>query len=179
MSFMFLIHFIKSIKNLLISLKKNFYTYLADSYLRNRMIDEFKQLVKVQINYYPDEKKDMLKVQRFLINNIDGIINQKHPFYKCPYSMEGHFSNKYAKYMTSRPHAYSENGLENINQLLTMKANNNKLTEEIYYNFKHGKSTYKQLNLEKVITNFRLQANQDIDETLRYYKLDYILSNRI
>ena len=82
---MFLIHFIKSIKNLLISLKKNFYTYLADSYLRNRMIDEFKQLVKVQINYYPDEKKDMLKVQRFLINNIDGIINQKHPLYKCPY----------------------------------------------------------------------------------------------
>ena len=179
MSFMFLIHFIKSIKNLLISLKKNFYTSLADSYLRNRMIDEFKQLVKVQINYYPDEKKDMLKVQRFLINNIDGIINQKHPFYKCPYSMEGHFSNKYAKYMTSRPHAYSENGLENITQLLTMKANNIKLTEEIYYNFKHGKSTYKQLNLEKVITNFRLQANQDIDETLRYYKLDYILSNRI
>ena len=175
--------------------KDSFMTSLADSYLRNRMINEFKQLVKVQINEYPEEKKDMLKVQRFLINNIDGIINQKHPLYKCPCSMEGHISNKYAKFMTSRPHAYSEDGLENITQLLTMKANNIKLTEEIYYNFKHGKSTYKQLNLEKVITNFRLQSNQDIDETLKYYKhydidnnefnlydnykLDYILSKRI
>lgn len=175
--------------------KDPFMTSLADSYLRNRMIDEFKQLVKVQINEYPEEKKDMLKVQKFLIYNIDGIINQKHPLYKCSCSMEGHISNKYAKFMTSRPHAYSEYGLENITQLLTMKANNIKLTEEIYYNFKHGKSTYKQLNLEKVITSFRLQANQDIDETLKYYKhydidnnefneydnykLDYILSKKI
>ena len=53
--------------------------------------------------------------------------------------MEGHISNKYAKFITSRPHAYSENGLENITQLLTMKANNVKLTEEIYYKFKTEK----------------------------------------
>ena len=46
--------------------------------------------------------------------------------------MEGHISNKYAKFITSRPHSYSIDGLENIVQLLTMKANNIKLTEEIY-----------------------------------------------
>ena len=66
--------------------------------------------------------------------------------------MEGHISNKYAKFITSRPHAYSENGLENITQLLTMKANNVKLTEEIYYKFKTGESVYKKLNLEKFIS---------------------------
>lgn len=60
----------------------------------------------------------MIKVQNFLINNIEGIINQHHPLYKCPCSMEGHISNKYAKFITSRPHSYSEDGLENVVQLL-------------------------------------------------------------
>ena len=170
-------------------------TSIADSYLRNKMIDEFKLLVNSQIEQYPDQRKDMIKVQNFLIDNIEGIINQHHPLYKCPCSMEGHISNKYAKFITSRPHSYSENGLENIVQLLTMKANKIKLTEEIYYHFKTGISTYKQLNLQKYITNFRNQANRLINPNNKYniehyvdnynfglkdnYRLDYFLSKRI
>ena len=170
-------------------------TSIADSYLRNRMIDEFKLLVNVQIDKYPDQKKDMIKVQNFLIQNIDGIINQNHPMYKCPCSMEGHISNKYAKFITSRPHSYSEDGLENIVQLLTMKANKIKLTEEIYCNFKSGISTYKKLNLEKYINNFRNQANKLINPNNKYniehyvdnsnfnlkdnYRLDFYLSKRL
>ena len=170
-------------------------TSIADSYLRNRMIDEFKLLVKVQIEKYPEQKNDMIKTQKFLIENIEGIINQRHPLYKCPCSMEGHISNKYAKFITSRPHSYSEDGLENIVQLLTMKANNIKLTEEIYHQFKTGKSTYKKLNLEKFITNFRNQSNEVINNNFKYniehtidntnfnlqdnYRLNYFLSKRI
>ena len=169
-------------------------TSIADSYLRNKMIDEFKMLVNVQIEKYPEQKKDMIKVQNFLIDNIEGIINQKHPLYKCPCSMEGHISNKYAKFITSRPHSYSEDGLENIVQLLTMKANKIKLTEEIYSNFKSGISTYKHLNLEKCINNFRNQAKKLTDSNYKYnieyhidnhnfslkdnYRLDYFLSKR-
>lgn len=174
--------------------KEPIITSIADSYLRNKMIDEFKLLVSVQIEKYPEQKRDMIKVQNFLIDNIEGIINQKHPLYKCPCSMEGHISNKYAKFITSRPHSYSEDGLENIAQLLTMKANKIKLTEEIYSNFKSGISTYKQLNLEKYINNFRNQANKLIDSNNKYnieyhvdnnnfslkdnYRLDYFLSKR-
>ena len=175
--------------------KEPLITSIADSYLRSKMIDEFKLLVNVQIEKYPEQKKDMIKVQNFLIENIEGIINQKHPLYKCPCSMEGHISNKYAKFITSRPHSYSEDGLENIVQLLTMKANKIKLTEEIYSNFKSGISTYKQLNLEKYINKFRNQANKLIDQNNKYnieyhvdnnnfnlrdnYRLDYFLSKRI
>ena len=175
--------------------KEPIVTSIADSYLRHRMIDEFKLLVKTQIEQYPDEKKEMLKVQRFLINNIDGIINQKHPLYKCPCSMEGHISNKYAKFITSRPHSYSEEGLENIVQLLTMKANKIKLNEEILYKFKTGIPVYKKLNLEKNINNFRNQSNQLINPDNKYnieyyidnsqfnlkdnYRLDYFLAKRI
>ena len=109
--------------------------------------------------------------------------------------MEGHISNKYAKFITSRPHSYSEDGLENIVQLLTMKANNIKLTEEIYHQFKTGESTYKKLNLEKFITKFRNQSNEVINNNVKYniehtidnsnfttkdnYRLDYFLSKRI
>lgn len=170
-------------------------TKMADGYLRNKMIDKFKQLVKFQCELYPTQKQKMIEHQNYLVNNIQGIINQQHPKYKCPCSMEGHISNKYARFITSRPHAYSEDGLENIVQLLTMKANNIKLTEEIYHQFKTGESTYKKLNLEKFITNFRNQSNEIINNNLKYnikhtidnsnfnkkenYRLDYFLSKRI
>lgn len=170
-------------------------TSIADSYLRNGMIDDFKTLVNFQIEKFPEQKKDMIIVQNFLIDNINGIINQKHPLYKCPCSMEGHISNKYAKFITSRPHSYSEDGLENIVQLLTMKANKIKLNEEIYCRFKSGISTYKKLNLEKCSISFRNQANELINPNNKYniqyyidnsnfdlndnYRLDYFLSKRL
>lgn len=169
-------------------------TEYADSYLRNNMIDEFKLLVKSQIELYPEQKQDMIKKQKYLLNNLQGIINQNHPLYNCPCSMEGHISNKYAKFITSRPHAYSHDGLENIVQLLTMKANNIKLTEKIYHQFKTGESSYKKLNLEKFKTQFRLQSNQFYNNLQKYnlehsidnsnfnlkdnYRLDYFLSKR-
>lgn len=175
--------------------KEPIITNIADSYLRNRMVDEFKLLIKAQYQLYPDQKKKMIEKQNYLINHIDGIINQYHPDYKCPCSMEGHISNKYARFITSRPHAYSLDGLENITQLLTMKANNIKLNEEIYHKFKTGESVYKKLNLEKFITLFRNQANELLDNDLKYnlqyqvdnnnfnlkdnYRLDYFLSKRI
>lgn len=170
-------------------------TKIADSYLRNKMIDEFKLLVKAQYKLYPEQKDKMIKQQNYLLNHLNGIINQNHPDYKCPCSMEGHISNKYAKFITSRPHAYSLDGLENITQLLTMKANSIKLTEEIYYKFKTGESVYKKLNLEKFIIGFRNQSNKLIDNDLKYneqyqidnsnfnlkdnYRLDYFLSKRL
>ena len=169
-------------------------TEIADHYLRNNMIDEFKSLVYFQCENFPHQEDKMIKTMKYLINNTLGIINQRHPMYKCPASMEGHISNKYARFITSRPHAYSEDGLENIVQLLTMKANNIILNEELYHQFKYGQSTYKQLNLEKYITNFKLQANKTYNhktkcltshpvnnQTFRHednYRLDFFLNRR-
>ena len=75
-----------------------------------------------------------------------------------------------------------------------MKANNIKLTEEIYYKFKTGESVYKKLNLEKFVSQFKNQVNKVIDNNLKYnvqfqidnsnfdfndnYRLDYFLSKR-
>ena len=76
-----------------------------------------------------------------------------------------------------------------------MKANNIKLTEQIYHNFKTSDSTYIQLSLEKLITKFRNQSNKIVDNNLNYnnqyqvdntnfnykdnYRLDYFLSKRL
>ena len=81
--------------------KESFIIEMADSYLRYRMIDEFKQLVNVQCQLFPDQKEDMIKPQKYLLHNINGIINQRNPLYKCPFSMEGYISNKYAKFIIS------------------------------------------------------------------------------
>lgn len=131
---------------------------IADHYLRNNMIAEFNQLINTQSDLFPHQKEKIKTQGKYLINNIHGIINQKHDLYTCPCSMEGHISNVYARHMTSRPHAYSLDGLENIVQLLTMKANNIELTEELYIQFKKGESTYKKLNLEKYINNYKKQS---------------------
>ena len=175
--------------------KASINTELADHYLRNNMIKDFKVLVKHQINNFPHQIKYILRKQNYLINNIEGIINQRHPFYQCPASMEGHISNRYARFITSRPHAYSEDGLENIVQLLTMKANNINLTEELYHQFKYGNNTYKELNLEKFVSEFEWQANNIFDNDIKYlnsfpvnnqtfslkdnYRLDFFLNKKL
>ena len=169
-------------------------TKLADDYLRNRSVDAFKQLVTLQCEAFPHQSTKMIKQEKYLLNNIDGIINQRHPMYKCPCSMEGHISNMYARFITSRPHSYSLEGLENIVQLLTMKANGITLTEDIFHQFKYGESTYHKLNLERFISDFRLQASELHNHLTKYnstysvddssftshdnYRLDFFLNKR-
>lgn len=68
--------------------------------------------------------------------------------------MEGYITNKYAKFIDSRHHSYSEDSLEIIVQLLTMKANKIKLNEKYYVDN----------------SKFNLKDN---------YKLDYYLTKRV
>ena len=129
---------------------------IADEYLRNDMIDEFKSLVDSQIKLFPDQKDQMIEKQNFILNNLDGIKNQKHPMYKCPCSMEGHVSNRYARYITSSPYAFSLDGLENKLQLLVLRANNFNLTFEDFIELKYGKNHFNEIldNIKK-ITNIK------------------------
>ena len=129
---------------------------IADEYLRNDMIDEFKSLVDSQIKLFPDQKEQMIEKQNFILNNLDGIKNQKHPMYKCPCSMEGHVSNRYARYITSSPYAFSLDGLENKLQLLVLRANNFNLTFEDFIELKYGKNHFNEIldNIKK-ITNIK------------------------
>jgi len=48
---------------------------IADEYIRNDLIDDFKILVKFQIEKYPEIEKNIKKHMNFILKNIDGIKN--------------------------------------------------------------------------------------------------------
>ena len=121
---------------------------IADDYIRNNLIDDFKTLVDCQIEKYPDQKKYMIDHMNYIINNLEGIKNQKDKDYKVHCSMEGHVNQAFARYITSSPYAFSEQGLENKLKLLVYHANKHELTIQDYYNLKYGKDNYEEINIK-------------------------------
>ena len=122
--------------------------HIADNYIRNNLIDDFKILVACQIEKYPEQEKYMKEHMNYIINNLDGIKNQNHPDYKCRCSMEGHVNQAFARYITSSPYGFSEQGLENKLKLLVYHANKVELTIEDYYNLKYGNNSYENINIK-------------------------------
>lgn len=129
---------------------------MADEYLRNDMINEFNELVDAQIKLYPEQEKYMIQHRDYLLNNIDGIKNQKHPEYKCHCSMEGHVNHGFARYITSLPFGFSSDGLENKLKLLVCHKNKYELKIEDYYNLKYGEDIQQVININmKKLTNIK------------------------
>ena len=142
---------------------------IADDYIRNNMIDDFKKLVKIQIDKHPEQEKYMKEHMNYIINNLDGIKNQNHPLYKCPCSMEGHVNQGFARYITSSPYGFSEKGLENKLKLLVYHANKHDLTIEDYYNLKYGTDSYKEINIKiNKITNIKYDQKLTSNHSKEY-----------
>ena len=149
---------------------------MADNYIRNDLIDDFKTLVNCQIEKYPEQEQKIKEHMNYIINNLEGIKNQKHPLYKCHCSMEGHVNQAFARYITSSPYGFSEQGLENKLKLLVYHANKHELTIEDYYNLKYGNNSYKEINvkinkLTKIKYDQKLSSNHSLE-----YKINTKLS---
>lgn len=160
-------HYIK--KHLRYIFKNNFeLRNMADDYIRNDLIDDFKLLVQSQIKEYPEQEKYMKEHMNYIINNLDGIKNQHDKDYKVHCSMEGHINQGFARYITSSPYGFSKRGLENKLKLLVYHANKHDLTIEDYYNLKYGSDSYKEININiNKLTNIkydqRLSSNHSLD----------------
>lgn len=142
---------------------------LADNYIRNDLIEDFKILVNTQIDKYPEQKDKMKEHMNYILKNIEGIKNQKHPLYKCPCSMEGHVNHGFARYITSSPYGFSQQGLENKLKLLVYNANKIDLTIEDYYNLKYGNNSYEDINIKiKKLTNIKHDAKLTSNHSLEY-----------
>lgn len=142
---------------------------LADNYIRNGLINEFKALVKHQIEKYPEQEKKMIEHMNYILNNLEGIKNQKHPLYKCPCSMESHVNHGFARYITSSPYGFSLQGLENKLKLLVYHANKHELTIEDYYNLKYGTNSYEEINIKiNKLTNIKYDHKLLSNNTLEY-----------
>lgn len=148
---------------------------IADEYIRNDNLDDFNKLVEHQIELYPEQEKYMKEHRDYIINNLDGIKNQKDEDYKVHCSMEGHVNQAFARYITSSPYGFSENGLENKLKLLVYHANKINLTIEDYYNLKYGSNSYEDINIKiKKICN--IKYNQQLTSN---YPLEYKINTSI
>jgi hypothetical protein len=142
---------------------------IADNYIRNDLIKDFKILVKYQIKKYPDQNEYMKEHMNYIINNLDGIKNQNDIDYKVHCSMEGHVNQAFARYITSSPYGFSEQGLENKLKLLVYHANKHELTIEDYYNLKYGNNSYEEINIKiKKICNIRYDQKLTSNHSLEY-----------
>ncbi len=74
---------------------------IADDYIRNNLLDDFKTLVNSQIEKYSNQEKYMKEHMNYILNNLEGIQNQSHVDYKVHCSMEGHINQAFARYITS------------------------------------------------------------------------------
>ena len=147
----------------------------ADEYIRNDNIDDFKLLVQSQIEEYPEQKDKMKEHMNYIINNLDGIKNQKDEDYKVHCSMEGHVNQAFARYITSSPYGFSERGLENKLKLLVYHANKYELTIEDYYNLKYGNNNYEEINI-----NVRKLCNIKYDQKLSSnHSLEYKINTKL
>lgn len=142
---------------------------IADGYLRNDMIYQFKILVDFQIDKYPEQQKYMLQHMNYIINNLDGIKNQKDKDYKVHCSMEGHVNQAFDRYITSSPYGFSKQGLENKLKLLVYHANKIDLKIEDYYNLKYGLNEYEEINIKiKTTTNIKYDQKLSSNNSLVY-----------
>lgn len=142
---------------------------IADDYIRNDLIDDFKLLVKSQIEKYSEQEKYMKEHMNYIINNLEGIKNQNNPLYKCHCSMEGHVNQAFARYITSSPYGFSPQGLENKLKLLVYHANKHELTIEDYYNLKYGNNHYEDINIKiKKLCNIKYDQRLSSNHSLEY-----------
>ena len=97
----------------------------------------------------------------------------------CPCAIKGHVSNSYARYITSSPFGFSEDGLKNKLKLLVYKANKIELTIENYYQLKFGKDEYIKINSNiKEITNIKYdQKLTTNNKTKTYLNRNYVVSS--
>ena len=145
---------------------------IADDYIRHDLINDFKLLVQHQIELFPLQKDKMKEHMNYIINNIDGIKNQKNYLYNCPCSMEGHVNQAFARHITSSPYGFSQRGLKNKLKLLVYHANKVDLTIQDFYNLKFGTDSYKEINIKiKKLTNFKYDQRLSSNHSLEY-KID-------
>ena len=143
--------------------------HIADNYIRNDLIEDFKCLVNFQIEKYPDQTKYINEHMNYIINNIDGIKNQNHDDYKVHCSIEGHINQSFARYITSSPYGFSEQGLENKLKLLVYRANKHELTIEDYYNLKYGNNNYEEINIKiRKLCNIKYDQKLTSNHSLEY-----------
>ena len=124
-------HFSQALKQLTTNAYDDVYDALYEYVLFNNKND-FKRLVNEFIDLNP-ERKEMIESKRdYILNNWnERQIYQNNSYMRC--SMESHISHIFADLFTSRPKAYSKNGLRQLLKLRLLKVNKKDI-KQLYLN---------------------------------------------
>lgn len=154
-------HFSQALKHLTTNKNNHWYNALSISVKKNN-----KQLFRKLCSRFIQENKDR---QSIIIQKIEYILNnwnerqiyQNNHYLKC--SMESHISHIFADLFTSRPKAYSKNGLEKLLKIRLLKVNG--------YDLKHiYLMSLTKIQKEEI---FSSQSN------IKHYKLNYHMNQSI
>ena len=126
-------HFSQALNNLTTSENKDIYDALYEYVLFNKK-DDFITLCNDFLEANPDRKETIENKRDYILNNWkERQTYQNNAYMRC--SMESHISHIFADLFTSRPKAYSKNGLTQLLKLRILKANNKNIKTEYLKTF--------------------------------------------
>lgn len=137
-------HFSQALTNLTTSENKDVYDALYESVLFNKK-EDFVRLSNEFLDLNID-RKDIIENKRdYILNNWnERQIYQNTPYMKC--SMESHISHIFADLFTSRPKAYSRNGLKQLLKLRLLKINGKDIKEQYLNQYRNKEIKINQSN---------------------------------
>lgn len=114
-------HFSQALKQLTTNKHNDLYDALNEMVLQNDK-GNFEFLCNQFKDLYPERNETIESKKNYILNNWkERQLYQNNPYMKC--SMESHISHIFADLFTSRPKAYSKNGLRRLLELRVLKIN--------------------------------------------------------
>ena len=141
-------HFSQALKHLTTNKYDDIYNTLFQYVLDNnkkdfiRLCNEFKDIS-------PERSETIENKMNYILNNWkERQLYQNNSYMKC--SMESHISHIFADIFTSRPKAYSKNGLRQLLKLRLLKTNNKNIKQMYFDNLRNKElqSTYASKSLK-------------------------------
>lgn len=127
-------HFSQALENLTTTKYDDVYDALYEYVLFNKK-DDFTRLCNEFLDLNPDRNEVIESKRDYILNNWnERQLYQNSPHMRC--SMESHISHIFADLFTSRPKAYSKNGIKQLLKLRLLKINKKDIKEEYFNQFK-------------------------------------------
>lgn len=143
-------HFSQALQQLTTTQYDDVYDALYDYVLFNNKSD-FTRLCNEFLDLNPERRETIQNKRDYILNNWNARqLYQNSPHMRC--SMESHISHIFADIFTSRPKAYSKNGLRQLLKLRLLKVNGKNI-KELYLNNLNPNTT---LNSNKDNINFSI-----------------------
>lgn len=159
-------HFSQALNNLTTTKYKDVYNALND-YVKNNNKEDFIRLCNEFLDLNIDRKDTIENKRDYILNNWnERQLYQNNPYMRC--SMESHISHIFADLFTSRPKAYSKNGLRKLLNLRVLKTNKVDI-KKLYLNQLLNSNTSSKKQQKET------ESNKHINIKFNKYDIEYKL----